>query len=421
MLKEASSLDAMLAKREVLGPAYRLFYEEPLYPVKGEGVWLTDHQGRRYLDAYNNVPVVGHCNPKVVAAMTAQASTLCTHTRYLHDGILTYADRLLAHFPSYLNRLMLTCTGSEANDLAIRIAEAVTGGTGVVVTSNAYHGVSHLLAKLSPSLAPIADFVRVVAPPRAAADAASNAAEAQRFATDVTKAFADLQAAGFQPCALLMDMIFASDGILPPSAGLLNDAAQAARHLGAVVIADEVQAGFGRTGDNWWGFVDAALQPDIVTLGKPMGNGYPIAGVVATEEMVATFADKGRYFNTFGGNPVAVATGMAVLDELEQRQLPTKAGVLGQGLQAAFAQELAGLGTVEIRGKGLYWGIEIAADGKETATERATRVTNHMRQNGVLLSNSGPDAKVLKIRPPLVFEQEHAQMLVAALKQALQA
>ena len=421
MLKEASSLDAMLAKREVLGPAYRLFYEEPLYPVKGEGVWLTDHQGRRYLDAYNNVPVVGHCNPKVVAAMTAQASTLCTHTRYLHDGILTYADRLLAHFPSYLNRLMLTCTGSEANDLAIRIAEAVTGGTGVVVTSNAYHGVSHLLAKLSPSLAPIADFVRVVAPPRAAADAASNAAEAQRFATDVTKAFADLQAAGFQPCALLMDMIFASDGILPPSAGLLNDAAQAARHLGAVVIADEVQAGFGRTGDNWWGFIDAALQPDIVTLGKPMGNGYPIAGVVATEEMVATFAEKGRYFKTFGGNPVGVPTRMAVLDELEQRQLPTKAGVLGQGLQAAFAQELAGLGTVDIRGKGLYWGIEIAADGKESATERATRVTNHMRQNGVLLSNSGPDAKVLKIRPPLVFEQEHAQMLVAALKQALQA
>ena len=314
MLKEASSLDAMLAKREVLGPAYRLFYEEPLYPVQGEGVWLTDHQGRRYLDAYNNVPVVGHCNPKVVAAMTAQASTLCTHTRYLHDGILTYAERLLAHFPSYLNRLMLTCTGSEANDLAIRIAEAVTGGTGVVVTSNAYHGVSHLLAKMSPSLAPIAEFVRVVAPPRAAADAAGNAAEAQRFAADVTKAFADLQAAGFQPCALLMDMIFASDGILPPSAGLLNDAAQAARHLGAVVIADEVQTGFGRTGDNWWGFVDAALQPDIVTMGKPMGNGYPIAGVVASEDMVATFAAKGRYFNTFGGNPVAVATGMAVLD-----------------------------------------------------------------------------------------------------------
>ena len=192
MLKETSSLDAMLAKREVLGPAYRLFYEEPLYPVQGEGVWLTDHQGRRYLDAYNNVPVVGHCNPKVVAAMTAQASTLCTHTRYLHDGILTYAERLLAHFPSDLNRLMLTCTGSEANDLAIRIAEAVTGGTGVVVTSNAYHGVSHLLAKMSPSLAPIAEFVRVVAPPRAAADAAGNAAEAQRFAADVTKAFADL-------------------------------------------------------------------------------------------------------------------------------------------------------------------------------------------------------------------------------------
>ena len=147
----------------------------------------------------------------------------------------------------------------------------------------------------------------------------------------------DLQAAGFQPCALLMDMIFASDGILPPSAGLLNDAAQAARHLGAVVIADEVQTGFGRTGDNWWGFVDAALQPDIVTMGKPMGNGYPIAGVVASAELVATFAAKGRYFNTFGGNPVAVATGMAVLDELEQRQLPAKAGVLGQGLQAAFA------------------------------------------------------------------------------------
>ena len=421
MLKESNSLDAMLAKREVLGPAYRLFYEEPLYPVKGEGVWLIDHQGRRYLDAYNNVPVVGHCNPKVVAAMTAQASTLCTHTRYLHDGILTYADRLLARFPSYLNRLMLTCTGSEANDLAIRIAEAVTGGTGVVVTSNAYHGVSHLLAKLSPSLAPIAEFVRVVAPPRAAADEAGNIAEAKRFAVDVAEAFEDLQAAGYQPCALLMDMIFASDGILPPSVGLLTEAAKAAKQMGAVVIADEVQSGFGRTGDNWWGFVDAELQPDIVTMGKPMGNGYPIAGVVASDEMVATFAAKGRYFNTFGGNPVAVATGMAVLDELEERQLPAKAGALGLGIQAAFAQELAGLGTVDIRGRGLYWGIEIAADGKETATERATRVTNHMRQNGVLLSNSGPDAKVLKIRPPLVFEQEHAQMLVAALKQALQA
>ena len=353
--------------------------------------------------------------------MTAQASTLCTHTRYLHDGILTYADRLLARFPSYLNRLMLTCTGSEANDLAIRIAEAVTGGTGVVVTSNAYHGVSHLLAKLSPSLAPIDDFVRVVAPPRAAADEAGNATEAKRFAVDVTKAFEDLQAAGYQPCALLMDMIFASDGILPPSAGLLNEAAKATKKMGAVVIADEVQSGFGRTGDNWWGFVDANLQPDIVTMGKPMGNGYPIAGVVAGDDLVATFAAKGRYFNTFGGNPVAVATGMAVLDELEERQLPAKAEELGLGIQAAFAQELTGLGTVDIRGRGLYWGIEIAADGKETATERATRVTNHMRQNGVLLSNSGPDAKVLKIRPPLVFEQEHAQMLVAALKQALQA
>lgn len=407
---------SLLSRRAVLGSAYRLFYQQPFYPVRGEDVWLFDEQGQRFLDAYNNVPVVGHCNARVVEALSRQAATLCTHTRYLHDAILDYADRLLTHFPAELNRVMLTCTGSEANDLAIRIAEAVTGGRGIVVTANAYHGVTHILAKLSPSLAPIDDFVRTVNPP----STEQGEGEAARFGQEVAAAFADLQEKGIKPCALLFDTVFASDGILPPVAGLFDEAAKAARAAGAVVIADEVQAGFGRLGSEWWGFKTAALSPDIVTMGKPMGNGYPIAAVVAKEDLIEHFAAKGRYFNTFGGNPVAVAAANAVLEELESRQLPQQVDVVGTALGQRFQDALSGLGVKAIRGKGLYWGIEVAADGKQSSTERAVAVVNHAKQSGVLLSNSGPNADVLKIRPPLTFNAEHIDLLVGALEQALQ-
>lgn len=405
----------LLARRRVLGPAYRLFYNEPLYPVRAEDVWLYDGNGQRFLDAYNNVPVVGHCNPEVVAAMIKQASTLCTHTRYLHHLILDYADRLLVHFPKELNQLMLTCTGSEANDLAIRIAEAATGGKGIVVTSNAYHGVSHLLAQMSPSLAAVASFVRTVKPPKSN----QNSNEAARFGLEVKQAFEDLAQHGFKPCALMIDPILASDGIDPCEKGLLDPAVKATHDAGALVIIDEVQTGFARLGSSWWGFNHVGVQPDIVTMGKPMGNGYPIAGVVAGEALIKLFAEKGRYFNTFGGNPVAVAAAMAVLDELESRRLPEQVGRLGAEIRGKFHQDLSSLGVKEIRGEGLYWGIEIAPDGKEDASARAARVVNHIRDAGVLLNYCGPTVDVLKIRPPLTFNSEHVDILLSSLKNAL--
>ncbi len=405
----------LLARRKVLGPAYRLFYNEPFYPVRAEDVWLYDDQGRRFLDAYNNVPVVGHCNPRVVAAMAAQASTLCTHTRYLHHLILDYAEQLLSHFPPAFNQLMLTCTGSEANDLAIRIAEAATGGKGIVVTSNAYHGVSHLLAQMSPSLAAVSAFVRVVAPPKSHQD--TN--EAERFGLAVAQAFADLADHGFQPCALMIDPILASDGIDLCEPGILDLAVKATHEAGALVIVDEVQTGFARLGTSWWGFSHVGVRPDIVTMGKPMGNGYPIAAVVTTDALLDAFAAKGRYFNTFGGNPVAVAAAMAVLAELTERQLPAHVAQLGQEMKQRFEQELALLGVNEIRGAGLYWGIDIAADGQESAAARAASVVNHVRDAGVLLNYCGPTMSVLKIRPPLTFNAEHMDLLLSSLKNAL--
>ena len=309
-------INELIERRKVLGPAYRLFYNEPFYPVRSDDVWLFDEQGEQFLDAYNNVPIVGHSNPNIVKAMSEQAATLSTHTRYLHHLILDYSDQLLSYFPSELNRLMLTCTGSEANDLAIRIAEAVTSGQGIVVTRNAYHGVTHLLAQLSPSLAPVSDFVRVIDPPKTHRNFEL---EKERLGREVKNAFDDLMAHNIKPCALLLDTIIASDGIYPAIKGVLDDAVKVTHEMGALVIIDEVQTGFARLGSDWWGFKSLGVEPDIVTMGKPMGNGYPIAGVVTKDELLQIFAEKGRYFNTFGGNPVAVAVGKAVLDELENK------------------------------------------------------------------------------------------------------
>lgn len=412
--------DSLQQRRTVLGPAYRLFYEEPLAPVRGEDVWLYDHAGRPYLDAYNNVPVVGHGNARVVAALAQQSAQLCTHTRYLHPAPLDYAEALLAELPAAIDRIMFTCTGSEANDLALRMAQAATGGHGVVVSNNAYHGVTQLLAQLSPSLAPPATWVRTVPPPQVN-DGETVAAAAARWGQQVTAACAALHAAGHPPCALLIDTVFASDGIFPPQPGLLEAGAAAARAAGALVIADEVQAGFGRLGGDWWGFAHAALTPDIVTLGKPMGNGYPIGAVAARAAIVAAFADTGRYFNTFGGNPVAAAVGLAVLQELQQHALPQRAEATGQYLQQALHAALDGQTPVAaVRGRGLYWGVEMGGD-PDTAGQHAARVVNHMRRNGVLIHHSGPHGRILKIRPPLTFQTAHADQLTAALAAAVAA
>lgn len=415
----------LIERRErLLGPAYRLFYERPLHTVRGEGVWLYDAQGRRYLDAYNNVASIGHCHPRVVKAIAAQAALLNTHTRYLQEGILDYAEQLLATFPAGLEQVMFTCTGSEANDLALRIARHYTGGTGVIITRFAYHGVTGDISSLSPSLGTGIQLPAHARSVRAPDVYRCGPQAGKLFAEDVRAAIADLRAHGIKPAALLIDGIFASDGIFAEPAGCIAEAVASAQAEGLLYIADEVQCGFARSGSHMWGFQRHGVQPDLVSLGKPMGNGQPIAGVVARPEVLEPFGRSLRYFNTFGGNPVSCAAGQAVLDVIRDEGLQQRSAQIGSYLLAGIrqlAQRHALIG--DVRGVGMFIGVELVSDRalKTPAAEQAKRVVNGMRERGVLISAAGPLENILKIRPLLTFEQVHADLLITALDEALQA
>lgn len=412
----------LLARRErVLGAPYRLFYEHPVHLVRGEGVLLYDADGRDYLDAYNNVPVVGHSNPAVQRAVTAQLGRLNTHTRYLTDGIIDYAERLVALFPEPLAQVVFACSGSEAVDLALRMARYVTGREGILATANAYHGTTRAAAEVSPSLGvnnPIPDSVVLVPAPDALRDAPDEDAAAT-FATRVAAGIDELRRRGYGLAGMIVDSILSSDGIQPGDAGLLAPAARLVQDAGALWIADEVQPGFGRTG-NWWGFTRHGLAPDLVVLGKPMGNGLPISAVVGREPVFSQFGADVRYFNTFGGNPVSIAAAAAVLDELESRELLAASAAVGAQLADAMrgmAEQDAGV--AQVRQAGLFIAVEFVGEDGTPDAARAASVVNRMREERVLISASGRFGNVLKIRPPLVFGPEHAPRLLDALAAAL--
>lgn len=409
---------ALIARRQrLLGPAYRLFYAHPVHVVRAEGVWLYGRDGEAYLDAYNNVASVGHSHPHVVAALARQAATLNTHTRYITDGILDYAERLLATMPAAISNIMFTCTGSEANDLALRVAKAATGGTGVIVTENAYHGVTDLLAQMSPSLgpsAPVGPMVRVVAAPSGRGDTGTV------FARGVSEAIADMAAHGIRPAALLVDTIFSSDGVFADPAGFLAPAVELVRKAGGLFIADEVQPGFGRTGAGMWGFARHGLTPDLVTMGKPMGDGHPMAAMAGRPEHLEAFGRNVRYFNTFGGNPVSCAVGMAVLDVIEAEGLIANAGEVG----AVFRRELETLAASDgrlgaVRGAGLFLGVDILDAQDAPDATRAAAIVNGLRERRVLISATGRYGHSLKIRPPMVFSHENVALFMDRLKDTL--
>jgi 4-aminobutyrate aminotransferase-like enzyme len=419
-----STLNQMIERRRrLLGPAYRLFYDEPVHFVRGDGVWLYDADGKRYLDAYNNVASVGHCHPRVVEAISRQASTLNTHTRYLHETVLDYTERVLATFPGEPGHAMWTCTGSEANDLAYRIACNYTGGTGLIVTNFAYHGVTVAISQASPSLSHYVQrgpHVRTVRAPDTYRDAPGDIGEA--LAAAVRDAAADMRAAGIRPAALLADTVLSSDGVYTHPAGFLKPAVAAIREEGGIFIADEVQAGLGRTGDAMWGFMRHGVSPDIVSMGKPMGNGHPLAGIVAKPELLERFGRESRYFNTFGGNPVSAAAGLAVLDVVRDEQLVDNAQRVGAYLRSKLLElkdrhEVIG----DVRGAGFFIGVELVLDraAKSPATREASRVVNALRDRQVLCSTTGERANTLKIRPPLVFGSEHVDLLVSTLDDVL--
>lgn len=407
-------------RRKLLGTPYRLFYADPVELVRGEGTWVFDAEGNRYLDAYNNVPCVGHAHPRVVAAMSEQAARINTHTRYLSKVALDYAERLLGTLPSALGHVMFTCSGSEANDLALQIARACTGNTGVIVTRNAYHGTTAAIAAVSPSLRPLSstapEIEFVAAPP----SASGSPEDAGAFGQRVAAAIDALAARGVAPAALLMDSVLSSDGLVPEPAGFLQPAAEAVRAAGGIYIADEVQSGFGRTG-RMWGFERHGVVPDIVTLGKPMGNGYPLAGLAARAELVDAFGQQGRYFNTFAGSPVACAAGLAVLDVLEDEGLVARAGTVGGQLLERLRPLSAAPAVRDVRGVGLFVAVEIdpGHDGDGDGAPTATDVVDRMRQRGVLAGVTGPSSRVVKIRPPLAFSEAEIEPLATALEDAL--
>lgn len=415
---------SMIERRQaLLGPSYRLFYENPLHLVRGDGVWLYDPDGNAYLDAYNNVPSVGHCHPRVVAAIAEQAAVLNTHTRYLDDKILAYSTRLLATFPEELNRVMYCCTGSEAVDLALRIAGYQTGGTGIIITENAYHGTTAVTAAISPSLGPNMPLgMHVVTVPAPDAYRADGGDVGDMFAQEVSKAIAFMRRRGIKPAAFIADSIFSTDGIFSEPAGFLRKTLEVVHEAGALYIADEVQPGFGRTGSHMWGFMRHGIVPDIAVMGKPMGNGMPIAAAVMKSEVQERFGHDIRYFNTFGANHVSIAAANAVLDIIEDEALTNNALSTGnymlegmRKLQQTFD------GIEDVRGAGLFLGLEFVSDRKSRTPDgaRSLAVVNRMRERRVLISAAGIHGNTLKIRPPLPFGREHADIFLNTLESVL--
>lgn len=415
-------LAARIARRQAtFGASSVLFYREPIEMVRGEGVYMYDASGRRYLDVYNNVPSIGHSHPAVAEAVAKQIAVLNIHTRYLTRPVEAYAEKLLARFPAPLTNLTMTCTGSESNDLAMRIAETATGKTGFVVTRAAYHGNTHHVTAISPSSMkskPVPDFVRTIPAPDAAL--APGGDVAGFFAANLKAAIDDLEAKGFGFAAIIVDSIFSSDGIYADPAGFLKAALDVAHKAGGLFIADEVQPGFGRTGGGLWGFMRHGIVPDVVTMGKPMGNGFPMAGVVTRPELLSEFCAETGYFNTFGGNPVAAAAGSAVLDVIDGEGLIANAAKVGAAFKAALEAlkpEHPEIGA--IRGAGLFIGLDFVTETGAPDTPLASFAINALKEHGILIGAAGLYGNTLKIRPPLCFSMDNAGFFVETLKTIL--
>lgn len=416
--------ESLLQRRaRLMGPNVPTFYADPVHILRGEGVWLWDAAGRRYLDCYNNVPHVGHCHPRVVEAICRQAATLNTHTRYLHDGVLDYIERLTATLGHGISQAIMVCTGSEANDIALRMAQAVTGKTGIIATDNTYHGNTTAVSQLSTRRPPIGGYpghVRLVpAPDSLRPLGGSRAGQAAAFAANVARAIAELEAAGHGFSGMMLCPLFANEGFPDLEPGFLDPTIAVIRKAGGIVIADEVQPGFGRTGSHFWGHDRLGFAPDVVTIGKPMANGHPVAAVLARPDVMAAFREAFGYFNTFGGNPVSAAACLATLEVIEDEGLVENARLVGdyalERLRALRHPLLA-----EVRGAGLFFGAEFVLDDAMTpATAFTADLVERMRQRGILLNRIGRQMNTLKMRPPMPFSCAHTDLVFDTLENVL--
>lgn len=417
-------------RRQLLGQNLSVAYRKPLKIARGWLQYLYDETGRAYLDVYNNVPLVGHSHPRVVRAVQEQAALLNTNTRYLHETVLRYAERLTRLLPKPLSVCYFVNSGSEANELALRLARAHTGSEDVIVLEHAYHGNTATLIDISPykfdgpggsgrkpwvHVAPIPDDYR-------GEHRRGDAKAGQKYAGQVAEIIREMKKEGRRPGAYIAETLPSVAGQIVFPQGYLREAYGHVRTAGGVCIADEVQAGFGRLGSHFWGFETQGVVPDIVVMGKPIGNGFPLAAVVTTPEIAASFANGMEFFSTFGGNPVACAAGLAVLGVLEQERLQENALRTGQYLRERL-REMQGRHAVigDVRGLGLFLGVDVVLD-RETRTAaplQASYIVNRLRECGVLTGTDGPFHNVLKLRPPLIFSEADADVFLSALDAVL--
>ena len=417
----------LVERREAcMGSSYRLFYKRPLNLVRGEGEYLWDADGNKYLDAYNNIPSMGHSHPAVVEAVYEQMQKINTHTRYLHENIITYSEKLLALMPKEIDRAMYMCSGSEANDLALRICMAYTGGTGILISQEAYHGNTQFVSAISPSIGggqKLLDSVRLVPTPDFYRQGKTDEQFTQWFCNEIQKQIDDMTAHGIKLACFIVDSIFSSDGVMPYPKGFLKAAVDVVHKNGGLFIGDEVQPGFCRTGDAFWGFARHGIVPDLVTMGKPMANGIPCSGLCGKHEILEAFSEKFPYFNTFAGNPVSMAAALAVLKIIEEEKVLEHTKTVGadflKALKEVQSKHPESVG--DVRGAGLFIGVEFVSDINEKVPdpELTQLAINKMYEKKILTSNCGPYGNVLKIRPPLAFKSQDIDWFASALDEIL--
>lgn len=408
--------DDLLARRNALfGAGAPLFYDEPITIVRGEGIYLIDDSGKRYVDMYNNVACVGHCHPHVVDAVSRQVGRLNVHSRYLHPDILDYAERLIGRHHAGIESVVFSCTGSEANEVALMMAKTVTGGRGLIATDAAYHGNTATVGELKRSKGQ-GDVRSIPFPDTYRLDIDGDPAE--YYLEKLADEIAGFRRDGVPFAGMLICSICANEGLPNIPTGFLGRATELVHEAGGLMIADEVQAGLCRTG-SWWGYDVSGFVPDIVTMGKPLGAGVPFAATAARRDMVEAFRRKTHYFNTFASSPLQAAAGNAVLDLLEDGAIAGSVCRVGESMRTRFRElqrDIAQLG--DVRGHGLFVGLEWVTDGdsKQPDREGAARIVNLLKDRGFLMGNAGAYGNVLKIRPPLIFGQAEADAFIAAFE-----
>lgn len=426
-----TSAELLSQRRKVIGPSLSVSYADPLVILRGAGQYLYDEAGLEYLDCVNNVCHVGHCHPQVIAAGESQMARLNTNTRYLHPLLAEYAERLIATFPESLEVCFFVNSGSEANELALRLARTYTGNQEIVAIEHGYHGNTQALIEIShykfsgpggegpgpyTSITPIPDTYK-------GKYRGEGKQVTDHYVRDFKNLLDSLASNQISPAAFIAESISGCGGqvFFPP--GYLKQTAEIVRSYGGLYVADEVQVGFGRIGTHMWAFEPQGVIPDIVTLGKPMGNGHPIAAVITSKEIADAFNTGMEYFNTFGGNPVSCSIGLAVLETIEKERLMENALKMGEHFIRSYKdlqQTFPEIG--QVRGSGLFIGVELVRDGNpdKPATQLAAEIINFMRERRVLMSTDGPDANVLKIKPPLVINKEDVDRVVRLTAEALQ-